>query len=256
MLQRDSNLVAWLAVVLEGEESCAWPSAAVLHETYSLLGLPGIALETLCDLRVACPIDRSKLCVLWSKLGPSTFMEDLSTALFACWRLVSQALDACTKSMRAQKQITADKIGELVLDERMERIEGLSAESPQTHGGGWAKHATCRQHTIVIESSWRSVHGIGACAEEPEEAVMRSIWSQKNLSDALRLLSECSWSTQFTEKQHAAAAVVHRHHPKYSLDTLQCRAFLYTYKFGRSDLRSFCTPVFLGTQGSFWFAFV
>eukprot|EP00971_Amphidinium_carterae_P112493 2227595-Amphidinium_carterae.7 len=88
MLQCASNLVAWLALVLEGEDSCALPSASDLRKMHSLLGLSGTVLETSCDLRV-WSVDRSKLCVLRSKLESSTFVEDLSTALFACWRFPS-----------------------------------------------------------------------------------------------------------------------------------------------------------------------
>ncbi len=50
--------------------------------------------------------------------------------------------------------------------------------------------------------------------------------SDTQMLEAVRLLSEISWSTTVTEQGHAALATVHRVHKRYSLENLVKHAFL------------------------------
>ena len=39
-------------------------------------------------------------------------------------------------------------------------------------------------------------------------------YNRHRLTEAVRLLGECSWTSAFTEKQHASTSRVRRHHPE------------------------------------------
>eukprot|EP00971_Amphidinium_carterae_P285134 5660116-Amphidinium_carterae.1 len=72
----------------------------------------------------------------------------------------------------------------------------------------------------------------------PGEAIADKIWallrmgySKPLLQQALQLLSGVSWSTQATEKLHASATLLARHHPDYRHDTLTARALLHAARF-------------------------
>ena len=78
----------------------------------------------------------------------------------------------------------------------------------------------------------------GLCEGDiPAEIVARKVClltraghNRGELKKGLRLLGEASWSTAFTEKQHAAAAIIKRHHAEMGRDALAARAYLYTFR--------------------------
>ena len=73
--------------------------------------------------------------------------------------------------------------------------------------------------------------------ELPDEPVSRKIatvghagFNQARLLQAVRLLGECSWTSAFTEKQHAAASRMKRQHPDLTDGVLVARSFMHTFR--------------------------
>ena len=54
-------------------------------------------------------------------------------------------------------------------------------------------------------------------------------YNRHRLTEAVRLLGECSWTSAFTEKQHASTSRVRRHHPELGDNMLMARAFCHTF---------------------------
>ena len=77
----------------------------------------------------------------------------------------------------------------------------------------------------------------------PGEAVADSVWkllhmghSVNDLQHALQLLHCVSWTSAFTEKQHASTAVVKKFHSELSYDIMAGRAYMHTFTPVCSDL--------------------
>lgn len=73
--------------------------------------------------------------------------------------------------------------------------------------------------------------------ELPEEPVARKVCllqqaglNQARLMRGLQLLSECSWTSAFTEKQHASASSIKRQHPDIGDNVLTARAFIHSFR--------------------------
>eukprot|EP00971_Amphidinium_carterae_P331607 6465285-Amphidinium_carterae.1 len=72
--------------------------------------------------------------------------------------------------------------------------------------------------------------------EPPSENIAFKIWSLlrskhdlQYIMSGVELLSTASFSTHFTERQHASAALVARVHPEYNHSTMQARAFIHSF---------------------------
>ena len=72
--------------------------------------------------------------------------------------------------------------------------------------------------------------------ELPDEPVARKIFqlsqaglNQVRLQRAVMLMGDASWTSYFTERQHASTSLVKRHHPDLGQDVLSARAFLHTF---------------------------
>ena len=66
-------------------------------------------------------------------------------------------------------------------------------------------------------------------------AQLRALSTEQGRSDTvllqiLTLMQQCSFSTHFTERQHASAATLKRYHPDYDVNFLAARAYLHTFR--------------------------
>ena len=73
--------------------------------------------------------------------------------------------------------------------------------------------------------------------EMPTEVTARKIWclgknsyDSAKLLDALYAMRELSFTSRLTEKLHASAALVKRHHPDYGPRTTEMRAFIHSFR--------------------------
>eukprot|EP00971_Amphidinium_carterae_P325251 6455422-Amphidinium_carterae.8 len=81
------------------------------------------------------------------------------------------------------------------------------------------------------------LHLLRGWKEAPDETVSNKWWhlvkmgyNSEQLLKGLDLFSRVSFSTQFTERQHASSATMHKYHPESGLRTLRERAFLHTLR--------------------------
>eukprot|EP00971_Amphidinium_carterae_P075064 1483606-Amphidinium_carterae.2 len=79
-----------------------------------------------------------------------------------------------------------------------------------------------------------NVAGLAEQEEPPADQVAFKLWtllsigmSRAEVQKVLLLLSSCSCTSYFTEKQHASTSLVRRHHD-YAISSLVCRAYMHT----------------------------
>ena len=78
--------------------------------------------------------------------------------------------------------------------------------------------------------------------EMPNEITPQKIWSlgrsgydRGRLLQALEAMQDLSFTSHLTEKLHASAALVKRHHPDYGARTTEMRAFVHTFRIGSDE---------------------
>ena len=86
----------------------------------------------------------------------------------------------------------------------------------------------------------------------PTEVTARKIWclgkngyDSSKLVDALYAMRELSFTSHLTEKLHASAALVKRHHPDYGPRTTEMRAFIHSFRHlwtANTDVYSLSPP--------------
>ena len=113
--------------------------------------------------------------------------------------------------------------------------------------------------SLVAEGPSDAVDKLQSMEEPPSEQVAGKAWtllhrgySRQDLEIALGLLMNVSWTSAFTEKQHASTAVVRKCHADLSYEVMSARAYIHTV---RSALKwaIMCmlgAPPRFGTQGS------
>ena len=91
-------------------------------------------------------------------------------------------------------------------------------------------------------------HNLEQLLQEPEmptDVTSQKIWSlgrsgfdRRRLVQAIEAMRELSFTSHLTEKLHASAALVKRHHPDYGVRTTEMRAFVHTFRISCARIPS------------------
>ena len=176
--------------------------AAFLPETF--------LLHVLKDARVA-KTQESLQELLFEELS---FLDNLPTAV---WSYLSQAVKGRPETLRS-----AVIQGALVSWAFLEwRVLAVATSLPWSLCAG------------DIAQNLEDLLSREECPSEPVAEKLYLLgqagYNRHRLTEAVRLLGECSWTSAFTEKQHASTSRVRRHHPELGDNMLMARAFCHTF---------------------------